>query len=371
MKPTDISKKLGVSRTMVSRTISAIRKENPIETLTSLPGPESLRAIMHAAKVAGAFDEGVREALLPISLFADMIQKQYGTRAAFNADLSVRNDDAKNRYEQASRYQVYNGMSQMLGVQCKAWVSCAILAPNKDDPTMLDRSSVFGASGLRRLRPDMPTRLAIGLGPRDITVAFPDREMAGVRPSRRLIDINQYCAFPQAPTVTIDEGERVIEVFSPLMGDKESVYDLLSGAYVPNSVPLCVWPRLTRRGNIAAPDVPASMLNMDVLLHRDVVFGENPEAFVYNVGLTGTARYDSKNWELNRVASNAKIQDLGTGLQNIGINEVARYPDMVHHVCKEAGFDPSEFRAFRWRVEYPVFGFQYMLAFPVLKPEGE
>lgn len=182
----------------------------------------------------------------------------------------------------------------MLGVQCEAWVSTAILSPNKAGPTMLDRLSIFGATGLRRLRPDTPTRLAIGLGPRKITADFPNRNMSGVRKNRKLIDLNQFCTNPQAPVATIDEGERVIDVFSPPMGDKESVYDLLSGAYVPNAVPRDAGPKLTRRGNIVTTDVPSSTLILDLVIHCDLFHGTFPEGYVYNTGFTGTVRFDSK-----------------------------------------------------------------------------
>ena len=369
-RPTDIARTLDASRVMISRTISAIRKESPTELLVSIPGPESLRTIMYAAKVAGTDPGVVQEALDTVADFQSLLKGTYGTRAAFNAAIGVNQDQAKAKFEQDSRYLVYKGMSQMLGVQCEAWVSTAIISPNKADPTMLDRSSIFGASGLRRLRPDTPTRLAIGLGPRKITAKFPNRDMSGVRKNRKLIDLNQFCTNPQAPVATIDEGERVIDVFSPPMGDKESVYDLLSGAYVPNAVPRDAGPKLTRRGNIVTTDVPASALILDLVIHCDLFHGAIPEGYVYNTGLTGTVRFDSKNWQLNRVAHNANIQSLDSGLENIDIDEVDRYPDMVRHVCRETDFDPSEFRLYRWRVEYPVFGFQHVFAFPVIKPDG-
>lgn len=372
MRPTDISKKLGVSRTMVSRTISAVGKDNPIETLTSLPGPESLRTIIHAAKVAGATEEGVQEALLSISLLADMIQYQYGTRAAFNADLSVQNDDAKNRYEQASRYQIFKGMSQMLGVQCKVWVSCTVFSPSKVDESMLGRSHLTGGAGLRRLRSDMPVRLAIGNAPhprrsfklKDVNVSSPNH---GHIP----IDMEPFYENPPAMTEIVDEKDRVIQIFSPPVQDKDTVYDLISALHIPDATSKQGWPKLKRRGIATVPDVPTSVLNIDIVLHKDIFVGIDPEAFVYNVGIYGPASFREGNWETNRVETDGKITELGFGLENIEIEEVPKYTEMVHCVCAEAGYDPSEFRVYRWRIQYPVFGFQYMLAFPVLKPEGE
>ena len=113
MRPTDLARAMVVSRVIVSRMISSARKENHIETLTSIPGPESVRSILHAAAKVGAPQGDVQLAVLAIDSFEKAIRDQYGTRAAFNAALSVEHTTARNKFEQSSRYQMFKGMSQI------------------------------------------------------------------------------------------------------------------------------------------------------------------------------------------------------------------------------------------------------------------
>lgn len=372
MRPTDLSRKIGSSRTMISRALSALAKENPIETLTGIPGPESLRSMMHGARLAGVSDEVVHGAIEAVDQLDELIRNQYGTRSAMNADLSVKHAGAKDRFEQSSRYQIYQGMSQMLGVQSKVWLSCTVFSPSKADESKLGRSHLTGGVGLRRLRSDMPVRLAIGGAPhprrafklKNIDISSPNY---GHIP----IDMEPFYENPPAMTEIVDEKDRVIQIFSPPVQDKDSVYDLISALHIPAATSKQGWPKLKRRGIGTVPDVPTSILNIDIILHKDIFQGVELEAFVYNVGIYGPASFREGNWETNRVKTDGKITQLGFGLENIEIEEVPKYTEMVHCVCAEAGYDPSEFRVYRWRIQYPVFGFQYMLAFPVLEPEGD
>ncbi|MGV6815468.1 MAG: hypothetical protein ACWA5W_10750 [Phycisphaerales bacterium] len=73
-RPTDISRTLDASRVMVSRTVNAIRKESPTELLVSIPGPESLKSIMYAAKVVGTDPGVVQEALDAIEDFQSLLK---------------------------------------------------------------------------------------------------------------------------------------------------------------------------------------------------------------------------------------------------------------------------------------------------------
>jgi len=157
-RPTDIARHLDVSRVMVSRLLNAIRKPNPIETLTRIPGPETLRSIVRAASKFGVSRAEIQDALISIDEFDSLIRDQYGTRTAMNAALSSANEQTLEKFEQSSRYQVFKGMSQIVGAQSSLWLTAMMLTENKDDPKGVDVSTIHGTSGLRRLRPDTPVR---------------------------------------------------------------------------------------------------------------------------------------------------------------------------------------------------------------------
>ena len=260
----------------------------------------------------------------------------------------------------------------MLGVQSKIWVSCVVFSPCKADDSKLGRAHVSGAGGLRRLRSDMPVRLAIGGAPHPRrSFKLKNVEISSPTHNHIDIDLEPYFENPRAKTEIIDEQDRVIQIFSPPVQDKDSMYDLFSALHIPEATSKQGWPKLKRRGIASVPDVPSSILNIDIVLHKDVFVGVKLEPFVYNVGVYGPASFREGNWEVNRVETNDQIAELGFGLENIGIDEVPGYRKMIRRVCEVAGYDPDHYRTYRWRIQYPVFGFQYMLAFPVLKPEEE
>ncbi|HCT45095.1 MAG TPA: hypothetical protein DF699_07775, partial [Phycisphaerales bacterium] len=165
MRPTDIARVLDTSRVMVSRLLSAIRKDDPIERLTRIPGPETLRSIVRAAGQHGVEAEHINAAEKAIEAFDELIREQFGTRSALNAALSNTNPNARSKFEQSSRYQVFKGMSQIVGAQSNLWLTTMMLTPSNDQPDGIDISTIHGTSGLRRLRPDTPIRFVYGVPP--------------------------------------------------------------------------------------------------------------------------------------------------------------------------------------------------------------
>ncbi len=357
MRPTDISRKLVVSRVTVSRTISAIGKENPVEILTGIPGPESLRSIIQAAQKNGVENGDVKVALVAVECFEALIRDQFGTRAALNAALSVKHSGSRDQFEQSSRYKVFKGMSQIIGAESKLWLTCTMYTPNKDDPSTFDLSSIFGPSGLRRIRPDTPIELTFSAGPQRWSVEG--------EPSGMTFDLESFCANTLAPITVAQKDGKVIKTFAPDIGNKDSIYDMLTGVHIPNAMSRIARPSLTRRGISVIPVIPVALLNMDIILHRSIFEGIEPEAFVYNNRGSGKADFENPDWNINRMATDDKIMQINPGLNNLDLQEVPRYRDMVLRMCDVNGYEPAGFRAYRLQIQYPVYGFQYVMAFRV------
>ncbi len=363
MRPTDIARTLDVSRVMVSRMLGSIKKPNPAETLTRIPGPETLRAIARASQGAGAPVEAVNAALEAIDRFDQLIREQYGTRAALNAALSGANADTLEKFEQSSRYQVFKGMSQILGVQSNIWLTCMMLTPSASDPSGIDISTIHGTSGLRRLRADTPINFIYGIPPK-----YKDRRQS---PQRKNIDINAFLTHTPAPLKVIEENGQIINTFEPELGGKDDLYDMLAEVYIPSGSNRYAAPGRTMRGTSVIPDVPVVSLVSDVIIHGDIFEGIDPSLFVYNTMGKGGADIEDPQRDVDRVETNDSIEGLGRGLGNIGISDLPKYTDMVRYLCEKNRFAPHEFRTYRLQVQYPVYGFQYVIAFrvPELAPE--
>lgn len=357
MSPTDLARRLDISRVMISRLLTAIRKSDPIETLTRIPGPESLRTIVRAASAHGVPPADIEHAANNIEAFDDLIREQFGTRSALNAALSSTNPDAKSQFEQSSRYQVYKGMSQIVGAQSKLWLTCMMLTPSSDTPDGIDISTIHGTSGLRRLRPDTPIRFVYGKPPE-----YEDKRQS---PVRRGTDLSSFLVHDAAPLRVDEENGQIINTFAPEVAGKDDLYDMLAEVYIPNGSNRYAAPGRNYRGTTVIPDVPVVTLISDVILCDDIFEGIEPQLFLYNTMPRGGADIEDPNREVDRIRTNEQLHDMGTGTEHLAIGEFPKYRDMVAYLCEKNRRSPDDIRTYRLAIQYPIYGFQHTIAFPV------
>lgn len=363
-KPTETARMLNVSRVMLSRMLNAIKREDPIEVLTSLPGPESLRTIIWAATNAGAHFEYSEQAIEFVDSFERIIKDQYGTRSAFNAALSVYHDCSRDQFEQSSRYQVYKGMSQIMGVQSNVWISSITFTPSATDSEFIDVSTIHGTSGLRRLRPDTPIHLNYGMPPWS--------KLHGLHEDRIDFDLSQFYLNEAAPLEEVEHSGELINRFTPTgAGRKDAVFDMIASVFMPQGMSVKAPPGRTRRGSSVIPDVPVTKLIKDTFVHKDLFSGAEPDLYVYFTKGKGLADIDGSKWDQNRMSTDDCVIKIGQTDKDLHIKEIPHYPKMVQHIFEQHQYDLKDYRIYRLEVSYPVFGFQYMVGFPVRKAEGK
>ncbi|MHA7812498.1 MAG: hypothetical protein ACX94C_03765 [Phycisphaerales bacterium] len=354
MRPTDIARTLDVSRVMVSRLINAIKKPDPIETLTRIPGPETLRSIVRAASKAGVPSDEANKALTLIDAFDDLIREEYGTRTAMNAALSGANEKALEKFEQSSRYQVFKGMSQIVGARSSLWITCMMMTQNAENESGIDISTIHGTSGLRRLRPDTPIRFVYGIPPE-----YTDRRQS---PQRKDFDITSFMVHEPAPLEVEEENGQIINNFNPEMGGKDALYDMFSEVYIPNGSCRYAGGGRTMRGTTVVPDLPVVTLVSDVVLCDGIFDGVDPELFVYNTMPRGGADIEDPKRDIDRVSTGEDLIEI-EDLSELELSEFPKYVDMVRYLCEKNRRSIDSVRVYRLRVQYPIFGFQYTIGF--------
>lgn len=362
LRPTDISRTLDISRVMVSRLLSAIRKPDPIETLTRIPGPETLRSIVRSAGNAGVNEQSISGANEAIESFDELIRDQFGTRSALNAALSNANPRTRSKFEQASRYQIFKGMSQILGAQSNLWITCMMLTPTKGSADGVDVSTIHGTSGLRRLRSDTPIRFVYGVPPE-----YVDKRQS---PVRRGTDLSSFLMHQAAPIRVDEENGQIINTFEPEVAGKEDLYDMFAEVYIPSGSNRYASPGRTYRGTTVIPDVPTVTLVSDVILCDDIFAGIEPELFLYNTMPRGGADIEDPKRLIDRVQTNESLKFMGTGTDPLDISDFPAYRDMVAYLCEKNERSPDSIRAYRLQVQYPVYGFQHTIAFKAPQRPG-
>ncbi|MBO6513958.1 MAG: hypothetical protein JJ974_08345, partial [Phycisphaerales bacterium] len=303
----------------------------------------------------------VDPAIQAIDQFDRLIREQYGTRGAMNAALSADHEDGRERFEQSSRYQAFKGMSQILGVQSKVWITCMMMTPSDDSGGAVDVTTIHGTTGLRRLRSDTP--------PLHFIYGTP-ANYSGSRqsPQRMELDLTPFFTNTPAPLEVHESNGQIINTFNPDVIGKDAVYDMFAGVRVPSGSHRYAAPGRQYRGTIVLPDVPVTMLVSDVILHKDIFEGITPKLFVHNTMGKGGADIEDPNRKTDLIETSDSIDDLGDGVENIGIPDFPKYPQMIEYLCSLTGYQCEEFRVHRLMIQYPVYGFQYAIGYKVPSP---
>jgi len=353
-RPSALARDLGLSRVIVSRLLGAIECDDPFEVLERVPGPDSLRGVTSAACVAGAPEGEAGSADDAVDRFASMIREEFGTRAAFNAALSSHRPEMQKRLVLAGRYQVYQGMRQILGVEADTWLTSMMFVPSSDDKDAIDVTTIHGALGMRRLRQDVGVHFSFGP---------PGREDAEEGISRGAVDLREFYSHEPAPIESAMQGGQLVHRLAHDRLGRQSTVDMLAVSHNANGSHRYATPERPRAGVIVFADVPVRTLVCDALVHEDVFAGSVPELMVFNPGSRGPANPLDQSRQIDRVDVPELIESLSSSAEQFALDEVPRYGEIVGRVCEQLGQDPSRFRVHRLRMSYPVHGFQFVMAF--------
>jgi len=375
MSPTSLSRKLNVSRVMVSRVVNAIQKDDPVEALVKVPGPESLRSMMRAAGRAGVDPAMVNTALDAVESFARLIHDHYGTRSALNAAIGVKSTESRQKIEQKGRYQVFKGISQLFGVECKLWLSGVVLSPALASDGAwggqdVNLNGFGGAVGLRRLRSDMPIKL-------DCSWRHKHMYQGELPSTGGPIDLRPFYTHPPAPLSEFAADSQSLLTFAPPINGKEDRYDLLFANTIkvmgyatpdqPSELPGArnqIQPDgRTARGRSVIPDFPTQELIIDMIIHKDLFQGVEPELGLYRTMGKGPSKLNDPDRASDVIENGERVESLGYGDKNLVLQDLRCYPEMINHLCERSGYAIEDFRTYRFRVQYPVYGFQYLVSF--------
>jgi hypothetical protein len=354
-RPTLLARQLGLSRVTVSKLLNAIARPNPYEVLEQVPGPESLRALTRAASGLGVAARHVDEANRVIDSFASLIRHDFGTRSAFNAAITPQRPESKRRFENANRYQVYMGMRQILGVEADTWLMCMLFAPVPGSDDLITVTTIHGALGMRRLRPDVGVYFTFG----------PPPQLASEPPdiSRSPIGLQEFYTHDPAPFETHMAGGQLIHRLAHDRLGRRATVDMLAVCQDARGSRRYATPDRPRGGLAMFPEVPVKTLICDALLYDGVFPGAQPELLVYNPRSRGPANPDDRLRDIDRIEAPEHIQALGKADDRFIVPEVPKYDEMITQVCSQIRHNPSRFRVFRLRMVYPVCGFQVVMAF--------
>lgn len=360
----DLIKAAGVNKDIAGRFLAALAKRDPMAVAYYMPGVESLRRISRGARLHAA-DAGAVEAFeQAVSAFEQFLQDEMGGRHALDAIASAWLPEARERFESASRQMAFRSMANLRGIECQTITDATFIHPGAD-ADRYDAVQCSGFLGLRRLRPTVPLKLAT-FDHRDDTAGRPTMTIDG-RPIRGDGSLEEFlepfCTCDRSALRVSREGTSSFYQLVDQSLGISTASDMFFGQFSEG-----IFRRWARRpGDMSAMmhalEIPGQRLILDVLLHKDVWPGLEPELMIYNTCSRGPALPYDETRNSDRVDALDTIRRLGQGIECCGIAEAPRYRELLHWACRHRGWDPGDFRVYRCDSRYPVVGFQYSAVF--------
>lgn len=358
-RPNQLVKAFGVNRDTAGRVLSMVTATDPLEVLFVAPGPGPLRRVIRAASDHGVPDALLEAARMAVVSFDRLIESSTGTRSGLDTIIGSCLPSVGERLDLSARYSIFRGHVQLHGLLAESWIQSVLIHPSDLDESRHDVVFVHGLIGLQRFRPGASVHTSTRKLERPGEDASP-----GSKAEVPAFDLEQFCANPPAIAEQHRVGRVMRTAFTPPGIGPRAKCDALSV-----EIYRCGFGRFARPGPdarkavAAMTETPSAALLSDVYFHDDAFERAQPELLVYNMGAEGQAQIHDPERDSDLVRCADHVQSLGRTPSGRTSADFDGYSDLLDHVCDRLGWDASAFRGFRSRIQYPVLGWQYTLAF--------
>lgn len=355
-QPQEVSRAFKVNKNLSWKLSKLIAAREPGEALQYLPGMGGMKIFLTAMQNAGASNgtlEGVRAAYDRVE---QTVQVHVGDRPTLELVLDGLGPDRAERLE-VSRKLAFRGMSGVWGVQARAKLAIAVLAPNREDPGMLDTAFVRGYVGLRRLRSTMSWPISVrgDWKGEDELVETNWEPLEPGQVENGLAILRDFTTQP-APSFELNPTpEGTYFMLPPGPVGNTAAFDCFFGEVSRGEVPRYATEHDRTGEFTSAISVPIEHQVLDVVVHRDVAEGFEPEPFLFGnpFGHRGMGSADRTQCHL---PIGDRVHRL-PGSPPISATPIyARYPELQALAFQRMGWAGEEFVGYRLVVKYPPMG---------------
>ncbi len=345
---------------MTSRLLKAISNSDPIAIAHYIPGPGPLRRLIGAAHKQGAPSGVANSAERAVDEFEKLIREEAGDRSSLGAIISAWLPEAQAEFKLRRKQSAFKAMSELRGASCEMNFSTIILSPS-DEGQLVDIVSTQGMMGFHRMRPDGRAR-------------FSTRRMSNKDGERRPTNLNgtpvdgidsvrldQFCTRKPAHLDAHPCGHTVHYTLSgPDFGPKSSSDLVIAEVNMGEALPIGTSQRPYFFHTI---DVPTRKVQFDLIVHRELFGGAEPELVLFDTGPSGIASVNDRTRDIDRITTDQRPQNLGAGLAKLRTTDIPNYTELIYHVFQNLKWEPSEFECYRFRSDFPVIGTQICLTY--------
>lgn len=362
--PTDLSRLYGVDKALGWNIYRMSTAQSPLAVGLNVPARVSMERFLRAAAnnveaplvavASGAFDA-----------FERMAESHADDREELESMIVALLPEEREKAHKAQREVMYRCARNIRGQSQGSSIYAAIIWPSREKPGMLDLVRLITWRDVRVLRRDSKVRLFAhthkGGGENAITT------LDG-RPVERMTDIilPEFCSSP-LPHMTADkiqpEQNRIgYELKTDHIGLRSSM-DITFADVLPSYARMYSSHERQYIGGTMGCAAPCKYDAMDVLMCEGVVQHQPPRITVHDTCPNGFVRFLDSSRDEDIIHFNPTVRFMGQGVHGLTTPRMPRYTEMIEHICQVRGLDSSRLLGHRLEIEYPVFTWQFSMAF--------
>jgi hypothetical protein len=372
-RPRDITRVLGLHRTLAWKIMQVVDAEDPLAIAPYIPGAEGINIFLSAAERCDAPPDVINRARAAMADFEKLIAEHVGDRASLELMLGATARKNRPQIDLAYRKAGFQCGSYTWGVQARTRLLCAILYPDQD-PLRVRAAKIAGFVNLRRVRRETPWTLW-----RTTNIDNED----GTSLNNAFVPIDPADALPRGvpllqpfSTVPSSQIERVVlpdsteERWVPgSVGDKFAI-TCITGEVLRKSMPRYRTQQESRHEFGQQACTPVEVLVQDVVVHHGLYGRVAPDFSIYSE-LAGRTWYDCPPELLQdqRIAAfPTQVEYLGRGADALATSDVPQYPEILRYAFGKLGWETEACDMYRIRMEYPVLSTATVLSFEMPAP---
>ena len=353
-RPVSISKLLDIDMNLAWKLSNLFRNSDPFACGKYVPGESAMEIFLGSAGKKGADRTSLKEVRRAYAAFLELKEVHAGTRKELDMMLASLSGQGRRDAELVHRKKAYEANGYLFGVQTRTQLCANVLVPSAGDDSRLDCIRIRGHVDLRRIRPNVPWRIATSyiLAENGSFKNTPWREpLFPVRGDQPPV-IREFTTSP-------------LPDFVKTQGLGGSCHYSIAGGSVGNTSLISVFTaEAVRNAGAYYADqdesaisishisrTPSENLVLDLFVPRDDFRGTVPESEMLSELFTSTAP-DMYN-DGDRLPLMEKPEELSMVKGIDRIPEVPLYPELMSTVFQKLNRSEEDFRLFRLKVQYP------------------
>ncbi len=343
-----------------SRMIRAIAESSPIDLLQGVPGPVPLKRFIRAIAKSGAPARSVKKARAAVDAFDDFIRESGGSRRKLDAVLSNWQPRTRKQFVLSRRQSAFKAFAELKGVSSALSSSC-IAMHRSEDEGRLDVLRIASEIGIQRTNETATAYFGTRRQEKEDTPAtqrlVPETlDGSSILNGLHTARLDEFCEGDPVPIETVQYGQDVIH----MLGRTE---------LLPDAKADLVLAEVYRRARSVSDPVtaflittiPSKKLNLDLLIHEDVVPSGRTELLVYSLIPRGpVAPGDpSRAPDLEPIPETLEIHS--AGIDSLHIPAFPRYVEVLRHSFEKLGWDSNRFCSWRLQVDFPPYSSQFCI----------